>query len=159
MTRSRWLGAVGLCALVGAASACEPVPRAAEDAPSAAAESVEDVVEVVIEAVEAGRPGHVVEYIAYEFESVDGLTYPDAVAAVETLLLKHEEISAELIELEVEEGADPRRKRVSATLAFAPEARRADGSLPEAALRYRFDLEFARRGERWQAVSGSYSRL
>ena len=156
MTRTR-CGAGLLLLLVGAwLSACEPRPKV--DPESAADETIEDVVQVVVDAIEAQRPGDVVEYISYDFAS-PGLTYADAVAAVETLILRYDAVRADVVSLRVDDGGDARHKRVDAVLAFAPVAREVDSAPPDDAVRYRFELEFARRGARWQAISGRYARL
>ena len=76
------------------------------------------LVEKMVEAVEEGDPGVILEHVAFDFQSEDGLTYPDIQSVVEEYLVPARTMGARLESVEVDsvstgdEGALQVRARV-----------------------------------------------
>jgi hypothetical protein len=140
-------------ALALGAAACSPEP------PDPAAE-VRAVVEGMIEAIEENDPHAILEHVAPEFRSEDGLTYPDVQSIVLEYLLGEHRLGARLELGSFEPGEEPGEIRVRARVRFARGARLSDRQGPPIlpSVVYLFDVRFRSFEGVWQASGGSYRR-
>ena len=114
----------------------------------------------MVAAVEQGQPEQILRHVSVEFESEDGLQYPDVDALVMTFLLRDESRGARLEDLSIDQESE-RLAHVRARVHFASGTSLRDRAqaLPPGAVSYSLDLVFRRLVDRWQAISGRYERL
>jgi len=158
MRRSRRLASAllagALCAL-----ACDASDKAAPATAPSADETLEALVPSLVDAIQAKQPVFVLDHLATTFKEDGGLDYYDVRALVEKYAFEPQPIGARLDAIAVTPIGDERR-RVSAKVAFAFGQRLAIGApLPEGGVVYALEVDFAKSGPRWQAVSGSYKRV
>ncbi len=147
-----------LLCLVVAIGACTAAPIDPRD-------QVLRLVERLVEAVEEGDPRVILEHVAFDFRSEDGLTYPDVQSIVLEYLVPARTIGARLESVEVDSVSTPSTEgegelQVRARVRFARgTSLRSNLPPPPGSVLYVFELRF-RRGDRgWEAARGSYRRL
>ena len=123
------------------------------------------MVDALVAAVEAKDPAAVLEYIDYGFRSEpsdaqQSLDHGAVRSIVYEFLLRDAPLGARALDVSVT-PADEERYRVRTEVWFAPggSLRAAAAPLPAGAVRYAFDILFAREQERWLAVGGSFERV
>ena len=138
--------------------ACE---RAGEEQPATARateERLERLLPDLVDAIQAKQPVFVMEHVGEGFKDDRGLDYFGVRSLVESYAFRDEEIGARLESVAITPAASG-EQHVSARVAFALGQRLAAGApLPPGAVTYSFDVVFAKNGEHWQAIGGSYAR-
>ncbi|HTO54002.1 MAG TPA: hypothetical protein VMR50_11495 [Myxococcota bacterium] len=151
--------ALAACACL-ALGACDSREHGEVAAPPAQVdENLETLVPSLVDAVQAKQVAFVMDHVAPAFKEERGLDYYDVRALLEKYALGEEPIGARLESVELTPLGDA-RQRVSARVAFARGQRLAVGApLPEGGVVYALEVDFARNGARWQAVTGRYARV
>lgn len=138
--------------------ACGQADERASPETPVAAERIDTLIADLVDAIQAKQPVFVMEHVADDFADDRGLDYFGVRSLVESYAFRDEAIGARLEAVTVT-PADDGAQRVAARVAFAFGQRLVEGAaLPPGATIYSLDLVFAKRGERWQAVRGSYRR-
>jgi hypothetical protein len=121
---------------------------------------VRSLIDEIVEAVEGRRPQVVLDYLAFDFRSNDGLTYPDVQSILLEYLIPERTIGARLESLDLTPGAGSEEIRARAAIRFARGTRLSDRALPPppGSVLYDFDILFRRLAGEWRAVRGGYER-
>jgi hypothetical protein len=112
---------------------------------------VRAIVEALVASVDEREPRAILEHLAFDFRSEDGLSYPDVQSIVLEYLMGAEIPSARLESSEIVPGGEPDVVRVHARLRFAR------GTSPAAL--YDFEVLFQQRGGLWRAQWADYRRV
>ena len=152
-TRRTGAALLGLVVSIGACTAAPIDPR----------DQVLGLVERMVEAVEEGDPRVILEHVAFDFRSEDGLTYPDVQSVVMEYLVPGRMTGARLESVEVSpakpEGEGELQVRAQVRFARGTSLRTRNLPPPPGSVLYGFELRF-RRGDRgWEATRGSYRRF
>jgi hypothetical protein len=134
--------------------ACQPTPAD----PLA---EVRALVDNLVAAVEAGTPQVILSHVAFEFQTDDGLTYPDVQSVALEYLIPDVTVGSRLESVEVGAGDASEEVRARVRVRFARGARLSRRSLPPppGSVVYAFELWFRRIEGEWQAVRGRYRRV
>jgi len=153
-----------VCAL--AVTACGDAGESALAPPSDADADVESIVRDVVAAIPERDPEAVLRHIALEFrggplDREPNLDHADAQAVVLEFMLREHPISARLEDVRTHPPEPDGSLRVVARVWFdASDVLRDPASaIPTTAVRYRFELRFARREGTWQALDARYARM
>ncbi len=133
---------------------------------AADAGDVESIVREVVAAIPERDAETVLRHVALGFrggpsDRDPNLDHAGAQAIVLEFLLREHPISARLEDVRAEPPAADGSRRVEARVWFdASDVLRDPASaIPETAVRYRFEIHFARREGTWQAVDARYARM
>jgi hypothetical protein len=137
-----------------------------ESAPPDADGDLESIVRDIVGAIGERDTALVLRHLALEFRGgpegrEPDLDHADAVAIVLEFLQREHAISARLEDARVHAPVADGSRRVEARvwLDASDVLRDPASAIPASAVRYRFDVRFARREGTWQAVAASYARV
>ena len=131
---------------------------AAQGAATAQDEDLAELLSALVAALGRGETSFVMDHVSTAFKEERGLDYYDVRALVEMAAFSEPPLSVRLDELKLTPVGDA-RAIANATLSFARGQHLAPGApLPEGAVTYAVDAVFAKDGQRWVALTGSYRR-
>jgi hypothetical protein len=133
---------------------------------TAAEADIEAIVREVVAAIPERDPETVLRHVALEFRGGPSgrepdLDHADANAIVLEFLLREHPISARIEDLRAAPAEADGTRRAVARVWFDASDVLVDpaSAVPSSAVRYRFELRFARREGTWQAIEARYERL